>query len=452
MRFRFLLVLITATALAASANAARIITFAGTGEAAFHGDGKAATSAAIVMPSGVAVDQAGNVFITDYAANRVRRVDASTGIITTIAGSGPTQLLGGDFWGDGGLAVDAALNAPNGIAVDQQGNIFIADSQNHRIRKIDTRGIITTVAGNGERGYSGDGGPAVEASLWKPEGVAVDAFGNLYIADEANDRIRRVDASTGIITTVAGRGRGSPAEDVGDGMPASEALLYSPTSVAVDSEGNLFIADSGHNRVRRVDAKTGIITTVAGSGVDGFSGDGGPAVAASLSYPFDVKIAPDGNLYISDYANHRIRKVDLRSGIITTVVGSGPAGLLDGGFGGDGLPPEEARLNIPRGIAVSPTGDLYIADSGNSRVRKVEGLLPAVLPGDANGDGHVTVADAVLVLRAAVGIISLDARERAAADVAPCRPNGSCGDGAITVADALRILRLAVGLEALSSS
>lgn len=401
------------------------------------------------MPSGLALDRIGNLYITDYAANRVFRVDAATGILTIIAGSGPAELLGGDFWGDGGPATEAALSAPNGIAVDAAGNIYVADSQNHRIRRIDPSGIITTVAGTGTPGFSGDDGPASDALLWKPEGIALDAEGSLYIADEANDRIRRVDAKTGIITTVAGRGRSSSTEDIGDGGPALEAALFSPTSVAVDRDGTLYIADSGHNRIRRVDARTGIITTVAGTGVDGFSGDGGPAAQAELDYPFDVEITPSGDLLISDFANHRIRRVDAATGTINTVVGSGPAGLLEGGFAGEGVPPTEARLNSPRGIVLSPSGDLYIADSSNARVRKAVGLVPVILPGDVNGDRAVTVVDAVMVLRAAVGIAAITDQLLRAGDVAPKHANGSYGDGKITTADALRILRHAVGIETL---
>ena len=426
-----------------------IVTVAGTGEPRLFGEGQPAVQAGLVMPSGLALDLDGNLYITDYAANRVLRVDAATGIITTVAGSGPTELLGGDFWGDGGPAREAALSAPNGIAVDSAGNIYIADSQNHRIRRIDPAGIITTVAGTGSPGYSGDDGPASEAMLWKPEGVALDHAGNLYIADEANDRIRRVDAATGIITTVAGRGRSSPTADIADGGPAVEAALFGPTSVAVDRDGTLYIADSGHNRIRRVDAKTGVITTVAGTGVDGFSGDGGPAAEAQLDYPFDVALTQAGDLLISDFGNHRIRRVDAATGVITTVVGSGPTGLLNGGFAGEGVPATEARLNAPRGILLSPTGDLYIADSSNARVRKVAGFAPAAVPGDVNGDGVVTVADAVMVLRAAVGLTQVTDQLIRSGDVAPKRADGSYGDGKITTADALRILRRAVGIEEL---
>ncbi|MGQ9697996.1 MAG: NHL domain-containing protein, partial [Armatimonadota bacterium] len=293
----------------AQQSALTIATVAGSGEPRLFGEGQPAVAAGIVMPSGLALDRHGNLYITDYAANRVLRVDAVTGIITTAAGNGPTELLGGDYWGDGGPAVEAALSAPNGIAIDAAGNIYIADSQNHRIRRIDPAGIITTVAGIGIPGYSGDGGPASEATLWKPEGIALDTAGNLYIADEANDRIRRVDALTGVITTVAGRGRSSSTEDIGDGSPAVDASLFSPTSVAVAPDGTLYIADSGNNRVRRVDARTGIITTAAGTGTDGFSGDGGPATEAQLDYPFDVEVTPTGDLLISDFGNHRIRRV-----------------------------------------------------------------------------------------------------------------------------------------------
>jgi sugar lactone lactonase YvrE len=226
-------------------------------------------------------------------------VDASTGIITTVAGNG---IPG--YSGDGGPATSASLSGPSGVVVDATGNLLIADSSNYRIRRVDaSTGIITTVAGNGIRGFSGDGGPATSASL-SPIGVAVDATGNLFIADTGNHRIRRVDESTGIITTVAGNGiRGFS----GDGGPATSASLNYPTGVAVDGSGNLFIADAANNRIRWVDASTGIITTVAGNGMPDYSGDGGPATSASLNGPSGVVVDAAGNLFIADNDNKRIR-------------------------------------------------------------------------------------------------------------------------------------------------
>jgi sugar lactone lactonase YvrE len=280
-----------------------ITTVAGNGTAGFGGDGGPATSARLNSPFGVAVDSSGNLFIADFQNHRIRKVDAITGIITTVAGSGPTGFLAGGFSGDGDPATSARLNSPFGVAVDSSGNLFIADSFNDRIRRVDaSTGIITTVAGGGF--VFGDGGPATSARLDFPSGVAVDSSGNLFIADTLNERIRRVDASTGIITTVAGGGF-----VLGDGGPATSATLVLPFGMALDAVGNLFIADRFNDRLRKVDAATGIITTVAGIGTAGFSGDGGPATSASLAEPVGVALGAAGNLFIADSSNQRIRRV-----------------------------------------------------------------------------------------------------------------------------------------------
>ena len=244
----------------------------------------------------MAVDGAGNLYIADTNNDRIRKVD-SAGTITTIAGTGERR-----FGGDGGPAIQAQLDAPSGVVVDGAGNLYIADRANHRIRKVDSTGTITTIAGTGERGFGGDGGPATQARLNYPYGVAVDGAGNLYIADLANHRIRKVD-STGTITTFAGTGeRGFG----GDGGPASQAQLNFPTGVAVDEAGNLYIADWSNARIRKVDG-TGTITTIAGTGERGFSGDSGPATQAQLDDPTGVAVDGAGTLYIADASNHRIR-------------------------------------------------------------------------------------------------------------------------------------------------
>ncbi len=246
------------------------------------------------------------------------------------------------------------------MAADGAGNLFIADRFNHRIRKVDSAGVITTVAGTGDYGFSGDGGPAVQAQLTQPRGVALDGAGNLFIADTINHRIRKVDAA-GVITTVGGTGDYGFS---GDGGPATAAQLYKPNGVAVDGAGNLFIADGGHYRVRKVDA-AGVITTVAGTGPFGFGGDGGPAVQAALSNPWGVAVDGGGNLFIADWGNSWIHKVDA-AGVITTVAGTG-----DYGFSGDGGPAVDARLNAPAGVALDGAGNLFIADWGNHLVRKL---------------------------------------------------------------------------------
>jgi sugar lactone lactonase YvrE len=478
-----------------------ITTVAGTGTSGFSGDGGPATSAKI-NPQGVAVDADGNLFIADGNNNRIRKVGVN-GIITTVAGDGTSG-----FGGDDGPAILAQLSNPSGIAVDQNGNLFIADSANDRIRKVSSNGIITIVAGNGIPGFGGDGGSAVSAQLAEPVDVAVDGSGSLFIADSANYRVRMV-TQAGMISTVAGTGAPSSAQfdypggvafdgndnlfvaslgqkgilkfppsgipailanttaptsiaidsagDLfitdaspyfvdwseegvrkitpqgivstvggdfwyffdydglapngefcvagiavdpngnlivaetirqsiwritpdgkalvagtgngtsgfsGDGGPATSAMLSFPNGVAADKNGNLFIADSYNNRIRKV-SSNGIITTVAGNGWAGFGGDGGPATSAELWYPLGVAVDQDGNLFIADSHNNRIRKVST-DGIITTVAGNGTFG-----FSGDGGPPTSAQLDYPSAIALDSSGNLFIADSGNNRVRKV---------------------------------------------------------------------------------
>src|SRR5207302_624534 len=315
----------------------------------------------------------GNLFIADAGNERIRRVDATTGIITTVAGNGTAG-----FSGDGGPATSAELSGPTGIALDSRGNVFIADSGNARIRRVDaaTR-IITTVAGNGGFRFSGDGGPATAAGLGFPQGVAVDAGGNLFIADTVNPRIRHVDAATRIITTAAGNG---PATFRGDGGPATSAELFTPVGIAVDSSGNLFIAEGNNNRIRRVDAATGIITTVAGNGILGFSGDGGPATSAELFLPSGLAVDRVGNLFIADTHNHRIRRVNAATRLITTVAGNGTAG-----FSGDGGPATAAELALPQAVAVDAAGNLFIADTLNERIRRVDATTGIITTVAGNG-------------------------------------------------------------------
>ena len=340
-----------------------ISTVAGDGQRAFSGDGGPATSASLNGPRGLAVDAAGNLYIADGNNHRIRKVSPG-GIITTVAGDG--QPI---FSGDGGPATSASLNSPVGIAFDAADNLYIADRDNLRIRKVASGGIITTVAGNGESGFSGDGGQATLARLLDPRDVALDAAGNLFIADATNRRLRKV-APNGIISTAAGTGS---FRALGDGGPAAIAELNFPTRMALDASGNLYVTEVDSHRIRKISPE-GIISTVAGDGTPGFFGDGRLATSASLFFPRDVAVDGTGNIYIADRANNRIRRVSV-AGLITTVAGNG-----DQGFSGDGGPATDAVLNLPFGVAVDGVGNLYIADSTNRRVRKVspEGLISTI--------------------------------------------------------------------------
>lgn len=264
------------------------------------------------------MDAAGNLFIADVNGRRVRRVDAVSGIITTVAGTGGDSC----YSGDGGPATSAGLCGPWDVAIDSSGNLFITEDLDGRIRRVDAvTGIITTVAGNGSIGYSGDGGPATSATLDGPTGVAVDGEGNVFFADWHENRVRRIDGTTGIITTVAGNGIAGSGSN---GGPATSASLNQPNAVALDGNGNLFISDGMNSSIRRVDAVTGVITRVAG-GNYGFSGDGGPATGASLAYPYGLALDGAGNLFISDSINRRIRRVPLGGGMTTLTASPNPA-------------------------------------------------------------------------------------------------------------------------------
>jgi len=331
-----------------------IQTVAGNGTSAFSGDNGAAASASLSEPFGVAVDASGNLYIADTSNHRIRKVD-SFGTITTVAGNGTEG-----FSGDGAAATSATLNTPIGMAVDTSGVLYVADSFNNRIRKIDAAGVITTVAGNGDARFSGDHAAATRASLSAPFGVAVDKAGNLFIADTSNHRVRKVD-TLGTITTVAGNGVQTFS---GDSGAATRASLNFPTGVAVDRGGNLFITDQSNHRIRKL-STAGVIITVAGDGSNRFSGDNVAATRASLNLPIGTAVDAADNLYIADTSNHRIRKVS-PDGMVTTVAGKGV-----GGFSGDGSAATRAALNLPGGVAVDGAGNLYIADTFNNRIRKL---------------------------------------------------------------------------------
>ncbi|GLF95292.1 NHL domain-containing protein [Streptomyces yaizuensis] len=338
-------------------------TVAGTGVAGSAGDNEAAVSAQLNRPYGVAMDSVGTLYIADYNNHRVRKV-TTDGRIGTVAGTGVAG-----FRGDGGPALAAQLNCPREVAVDSAGSVYIVDANNHRVRKVAADGTITTVAGSGVAGFLGDGGPATAARLNLPLGVAVDAAGSLYIAEYHNHRVRKVTPD-GTITTVAGTGVGGFR---GDGGPATAAQVNRPFGVAVDGGGVLYIADAENHRVRKV-AADGTISTVAGSGTAGFGGDGGSAVSAQLSFPLAVVVDSTGALSITDHRNQRIRKVTA-DGTISTVAGSGTAG-----FGGDGGPAVSGQLHSPYGLAVDSVDTLYIADHVNNRVRRIASPRMAGLP------------------------------------------------------------------------
>ncbi len=331
-----------------------ISTLAGNGTPGYLGDNGQATGAEMSAPTGVTMDGAGNLYIADSQNNRVRKV-SPTGAITTVAGTGTAG-----YSGDNNPAISATLNGPRGVALDGAGNLYISDTNNNVVRQVSTTGIITTIAGTGTLGYIGYGGPATTAQLASPYGLTVDGGGNLYIADSGNSVVRKVTPS-GLITTVAGVGISGYS---GNGGSATRAELASPNGVAVDTAGNLYIADSGNNVIRKVNAG-GTITTIVGNGTSGYLGDGGAATSAELASPAGVAIDTAGNLYIADTANAAVREVST-TGTINTVAGYGLSA-----YTGDAGPATYATLNGPTSVAVSGLGNMYIADAANNVVRKV---------------------------------------------------------------------------------
>lgn len=398
--------------------------WAGQGWGGFNADNLQVSDAVLGKPAAFAFDTHGNLYIADFGNTRIRKVNMATQVITTVAGDGKKCASSTASCGDGGPAKHALLNLPQGIAVDSAGNIFIADSSDNRIRRVDhATKIITTVAGKGKACSNptdkcGDGGLATAAFLNFPEGVAVDAAGNLYIADTKDHRIRFVDASTQMITAFAGNGGAclDGTQQCGDGKKATDANLRLPQALTIDASGNFYIADTGDHRIRFVQG--GIISTVAGNGTQGFSGDGGNATAAELDLPGGIYLDSAGNIIISDTGNQRIRQVDT-TGTITTLAGGGlgdnsdaTKGILAGpytvfedvsgkvyfadqannrirfftkggavstvagtgsaGFSGDGGPATQATLNGPSSVVLDNSGNMYIADTNNLRIRKVD--------------------------------------------------------------------------------
>jgi sugar lactone lactonase YvrE len=337
-----------------------ITTAAGTGQAGDRGDGGPATAARLNMPFDVAVDERGDLYLSDTLNHRVRKVDHETGRIVTVAGDGAAG-----FSGDGGPAVKARLNEPYGIVVAPSGDLFLADRLNRRVRRVDGRtGAITTVAGDGSKIASGDGGPGAAAGLVEPNGVAMTRDGRtLLIADVAGHRIRSLDLPSGRIATFAGTGR---ARHDGDGGPAATAAIWGARAVDVGPDGSVYVLEREGNTLRIVRPDGGTIATFAGTGSRGYSGDGGPARSATFNGPKELAVDRAGNVWIVDTENHAIRFIDAATRRIRTVAGTGRPG-----GDGDGGPPASARLDRPHGIAVAPDGSFWIGDTHNHRVRRV---------------------------------------------------------------------------------
>jgi len=330
-------------------------TYVGNGSSGFSGDGGKAIEGTLNVPAGLAFDKSGNLYIADRNNHRIRKVN-TRGIISTIAGTGTAG-----FSGDGAPAIKAQLNHPSGIAFDKKGNLFFSDRSNERIRVVDSKGNISTYAGNGKEGFKGDSGPALQASLDKPFGIAFDRKGNLYIADRGNNRVRRVN-SQGIITTVAGDGGFF---FMGDNGPAYRASVAGPTGVVVDDQGVLYIADRNNNRIRAVDPQ-GMITTVAGTGKQDYNGDSEVARETNLYLPFGVALNPEGKLLVIDRSHYRIRSINLKRGSVETIAGNG-----NKMFAGDGGPATGATLSFPHGITVDNNDNVIVSDKGNYRIRKI---------------------------------------------------------------------------------
>ncbi len=368
------------------AQAQHITTIAGTAAAGFSGENGPATSAMLNGPLGIVADNAGNIYFADRYNQRVRKIN-SAGIITTIAGTGTAG-----YNGDAIPATTAQLNDPFGVAIDLSGNIYVAEHSGNRVRRIDNVGAITTVAGTGIAGYNGDDIAATTAQLNQPRGVATDKYGHLYIADQANSRVRMLTFATGIITTMAGNGMPGFG---GDNGPATAAMLNGPYAMGADTLGNLFICDVDNERIRKVNA-AGIITTVAGTGVATYTADGIPATNAALNEPIGIAVTPAGEFFIADAWNERIRRVDI-GGTIITYAGDGAAGL---GF--DNVAATAARFYYPYGIALTPNGSLLVSDHGNYRIRQTyagvgvagpakQAIALKVYPNPATG-GSFTIA------------------------------------------------------------
>ena len=385
-----------------------ISTIAGTGTAGYNGDGILATNAQLNGVQGLALDAAGNIYIGDIGGNRVRKITISTGLISTIAGTGTAG-----YNGDGIQATTAMIANPSAMNFDANGDLYFTDRQNHRIRKITmATGIITTVAGTGTLGYNGDGILATSAQLNWPNEVSFDAANNMYIADWFNHRVRKVDKTTGIISTVAGTGT---AGYNGDGILATAAQINAPCGIIFDGAGNTYFVELYGHRVRKISISTGLISTIVGTGTQGYNGEGVAATSAQLGFPAYIKFDALGNLYIGEGTN-RVRKVDAATGLIYTIAGTGSAG-----YNGDGIPATTALLNNPWYGYFDPNNcNMYIADYQNNRVRKITGgfagclnavaignkvscqVLPAVTINNTNYNSWVPIYDSAGRIAAAI--------------------------------------------------
>lgn len=338
--------------------AAEVVTIAGTGKDEYSGDGGPALKAGLGQPFGLEIGPDGALYFCEYSNHILRRMDLKTGTISTLAGTGRKS----GYAGDGGPANRALMNLPHELRFDEQGNVFVSDMANHAIRRIDAKtGVITTVAGTGKPGFSGDGGPATAAMLGQPHAVLLDQTGGLLICDIKNHRVRRVDLATGLISTFAGTGE---KKSTPDSAPIAGTPLNGPRTLALEADGNLIIVLREGNAVYRANLKSKTLHHLAGTGKQGFSGDGGDARLAQLAGPKGAAVDNDGNLLLVDTENHCIRIIR-RDGTIDTLVGDGKAG---DGPDGD---PRKCRLNRPHGIFVDSAGGIYIGDSSNHKVRKL---------------------------------------------------------------------------------
>lgn len=360
VRFRncaleLLLVIVLAPSFASGAD---VRTIAGTGAGPRAGDGGLALAAAVGGPFGIVVGPDEALYVCEIENHCVRRIDGKTGLISTVAGSGQKG-----YSGDGGPATTARCDEPYEVRFDRSGNLYFVEMKNHLVRRVDAQtGKISTVAGTGEPGFSGDGGPAVRAQLRIPHSIALDHSSNLYIADIGNHRVRVIDLKSGNIETLSGTGEKAATPD---GAPLTGTPLKGPRALDYDGKQNLYLALREGNAVYRIDLKSRTLHHLAGTGKPGYAGDGGPARDALLSGPKGIAVAPNGDLYLADTESHTIRAIRQKSGIIETVVGDGKQG-----DGPDG-PPLHCRLNRPHGVFVDADNNLYIGDSSNNRVRKL---------------------------------------------------------------------------------